>query len=276
MKKTRTLTRNSFKRKILVFGASIFASLALFATGFAAWVISNNATADINGGNVTVGVTDNASVEIKDLEWSPDGANSIYFEPVDGDVTGRVRHKAGDNAENLAVKFTYTLTQFEYVVTHDLKIAVPVSIHNAIEAGYITLPGWTAGSLESGAATVDYTIELDTAAIAAFQQDSNANTLNNGSFKITKSGNNANVEFTLQFGWGDYFGGMNPSTYYDTEDSDGVNGGADVADDQLKTQLDTFRAMVYGVEYNDYKEMTIEQLEALTGPTFVVTINAGT
>lgn len=34
------LTRNSYKRKIILFGVIVFMSIALISTGFAAWVMS--------------------------------------------------------------------------------------------------------------------------------------------------------------------------------------------------------------------------------------------
>ena len=43
------LTRNSYKRKIILFAVFVFISIALISTGFAAWVMSNDATLDANG-----------------------------------------------------------------------------------------------------------------------------------------------------------------------------------------------------------------------------------
>ena len=47
------LTRNSYKRKIILFGVLIFASIALISTGFAAWIMSANASKDKDG-NITL------------------------------------------------------------------------------------------------------------------------------------------------------------------------------------------------------------------------------
>lgn len=37
------LTKNSYKRKVILFGVLLFMSIALISTGFAAWIMSTNA-----------------------------------------------------------------------------------------------------------------------------------------------------------------------------------------------------------------------------------------
>ena len=49
VKTAEHLTRRSFKRKIIAVGVSLFSALALFATGFASWVISSDATREQDG-----------------------------------------------------------------------------------------------------------------------------------------------------------------------------------------------------------------------------------
>ena len=54
------LTRKSYNRRIFTFGALVFLSIALMSTGFATWVMSQNATQNMEGG-VNVGtITDGA------------------------------------------------------------------------------------------------------------------------------------------------------------------------------------------------------------------------
>ena len=57
------LTRNSYKRKIILFGVIVFMSIALISTGFAAWVMSQEKKASTNG-NVTVGAVTEGNIEI--------------------------------------------------------------------------------------------------------------------------------------------------------------------------------------------------------------------
>ena len=78
------LTRNSYKRKIILFGVFVFMSIALISTGFAAWVMSQNAKEEVSG-NVNVSTMTDASVSIKIYQsdnlgaiWQKDGADATH------------------------------------------------------------------------------------------------------------------------------------------------------------------------------------------------------
>ena len=66
------LTRKSYRRKLIMFGAAIFMSLALTATGFAAWVLSQDTSVDA-GGNGEVGIVSDNELKITDLKYLFDG-----------------------------------------------------------------------------------------------------------------------------------------------------------------------------------------------------------
>ena len=73
------LTRNGYKRKMIVFGAFLFMSIALTVTGFAAWVMSTNAKNDQNQANVEVGVVQEGNLTITLTETS--APVKLIFDP---------------------------------------------------------------------------------------------------------------------------------------------------------------------------------------------------
>ena len=81
-------TRRGFGRRALSFGLAIFAAITLTAVGFAAWVLSNNANVDAEGGIKTERFTVD-SVKIGKNVWI--GANTIILKGTvigDGSVIG--------------------------------------------------------------------------------------------------------------------------------------------------------------------------------------------
>ena len=92
------LTRNSYKRKIILFGVIVFMSIALISTGFAAWVMSQEKKQSTSG-NVTVGAVTEGNIEVI---LDPLTVKDFKFEPKESDKTGRVRND-GTNFESLTV-----------------------------------------------------------------------------------------------------------------------------------------------------------------------------
>ena len=68
----------------MVLGVCLFASIALVSTGFAAWVLSANATKD-NTNNINVGAVTDGQVEFGDVVWSTD---AFRFDTKQNDSTG--------------------------------------------------------------------------------------------------------------------------------------------------------------------------------------------
>ena len=259
MRKTRTLTRNTFKRKIVVFGASVFASLALVATGFATWVISTSSQAGAEG-NVTVGVTEDASIEIATVTLSK---NEIAFEPQETDDQGRVVAGKGEDAkfENLEVTYNTTITGASNLNTLTITVNIPVGVQKAITEGYLTI---SYANDEDWVVTPVY-------AVGAAQTEENITsynyTMSKTSLKGTTGvvdtaltyvvdGNNATLDGALSFGWGTKFGNMNPGLYYDDPAT-----GKQVADADVKVQIDTFRALLGNLTYEQYKAQYLDVLE---------------
>ena len=178
------LTRNSYKRKIILFAVFVFISIALISTGFAAWVMSNDA--DVNAsGNVSVGVVADSSLGIEFNETEIKGF-TFQFEPAEGDLTGRVRlDKETNLSEKLSLEVKGKITNPDILDSLTIQIELPEGVKDAIDANYIVAPACANGAVE---------VEVDPTT---------------GEFS-----------YVVEFKWGTHFNEMNPSLYYDM-DSDG-------------------------------------------------------
>lgn len=237
------LTRNSYKRKIILFAVFVFISIALISTGFAAWVMSNDAQVDSNG-NVSVGVVADSSLGIT-INKDAFEAFTYQFEPKEGDNSGRVRLEkpTSENPtplhEQLSFKIEGTITNPDILASLTVQIELPAGIQAAVNEGFIVAPECAKGAVE-----------------------------------VTVDKSTGKFEKEIAFVWGAKFNSLNPSEYYD-EDPAGVL----VKNDVVKQTLEDLRAYVYGY----YGEMTAEgadraaviaKYEKAKMPTFKVTIVA--
>ena len=200
------LTRNSYKRKIILFGVFVFMSIALISTGFAAWVMSSDAE-DTSQGNVSVGIVNDASLKINVTNKTGLEAFTFLFEPAAGDNTGRVRLDSIDpKTEQLTFTIEGNITNAEILATDGftIEMLLPAGMQKAIELNYIVAP-------ECVSAPKVITVDSE------------------GKFT-----------YTLTFKWGSAFEGINPSLYFDN-DEDGLA----VPDAEVKTILEDLRACVF-------------------------------
>lgn len=173
------LTRNSYKRKIILFGVIVFMSIALISTGFAAWVMSQEKKQSTSG-NVTVGAVTEENIEVI---LDPLIVKDFKFEPKESDTTGRVRND-GTNFESLTVTVTGTIKNTQFLKEATIKMNVKDAVKQAETAGYIILP-------ECANSEVVLT--------------------------LTESGTNEKkFSYNITFKWGSKFGGENPGEYYDS------------------------------------------------------------
>lgn len=173
------LTRNSYKRKIILFGVIVFMSIALISTGFAAWVMSQEKKQSTSG-NVSVGAVTEGNIEVILDELT---VKDFKFEPKEGDNTGRVRSD-GTNFESLTVTVTGTIKNTQFLKEATIKMNVKDAVKQAETAGYIILP-------ECANSEVVLT--------------------------LTGSGTNEKkFSYNITFKWGSKFGGENPGEYYDS------------------------------------------------------------
>lgn len=263
------LTRNSYKRKIVLFGIFIFASIALISTGFAAWVMSTNAKESTKPGNVSVGEVKESNLKITEI--SLDGTQFV-FEPSKGDNQGRVRVDLDADEtkayESLSVTLTATVSPKKYLGSLTIKLSVVETdaehptkftdgIKKAVELNYIVLPECFS----------------ETGKVITFSGSDDAPEYN--------------VNETIAFAWGAAFQvtdpmdplktiNVNPSLYYDNYEE-----GLAVEDETVKKTLENLRACIYGY-YDELnasganRETIIESHKADTAPQFIITIEAKT
>ena len=235
------LTRNSYKRKIILFGVFVFISIALISTGFAAWVMSSDAQDDATG-NVNVGLVNDASLKIEITNKDALEGFTFQFEPAEGDNTGRVRldKETPEIHEELTFTITGKISNPEILAENGLTIqmTLPAGMAKAIELNYIVAP-------ECVAAPKAITVN------------------ENGEFT-----------YTITFTWGAAFNSMNPSLYYDN-DADGLL----VSDADAKVALENLRACVYNY-YDELtadganRASVIESHKGDALPTYNVTLKA--
>lgn len=252
----RKLTRRSYNRKLIVFGLAIFLAFGMISTGFAAWLISSAATENADA-PVEVDTIVDKSFELTidqrpDKDWTGD---KISFDAVKGDATGRVKHQPeadGDLGEQLNLTLSGTVTNMAALGKQNdaasaagavkVDITLPETIVAAINADYLTA-SYTVGTdttnIDLGGKTGEQTITVWIVPTA------NAEDATKGDFAIT-----------LKFGWGEKFGKMNPSLYYDQETDPEAEGY--ISDATMKADLAAFRATLIGANAEDADVFTKE------------------
>ena len=210
------LTRNSYKRKIILFGVIVFMSIALISTGFAAWVMSQEKKQSTSG-NVSVGAVTEGNIEVILDELT---VKDFKFEPKESDTTGRVRND-NTNFESLTVTVTGTIKNTQFLKEATIKMNVKDAVKQAETAGYIILPE-----------CANSEVVLKT---------------------LTESGTNEKkFSYDITFKWGSKFGGENPGEYYDSAafnpSEEELNGFEGTQEEKItayiKSVLDAFHALM--------------------------------
>lgn len=223
----RKLTRRSYNRKLLVFGASMFMAVAMMSTGFAAWVMSSVTNADVDA-PVKVGTVTDASMEITVDQWVDDAwtGETLTFDAPEGDL-GRVYAGEGSVGDNLSLEITGKVTNAQALGTLTISITLPTSLKNAIAAGYLKV---VSEGYDASTGVITY--------------EANGDSLQYVDETTTKT-----FSYTLELAWGDFFGGVNPAVFYDNAnkriegDEETVAGNA-IADDQVKTEMTEFGSVI--------------------------------
>ena len=286
---SKRITRNSYKRKIVLVGIMLFMAIALISTGFAAWVISTGATKE-NTGGVEVGVVTAVDLELElafktgddTLVFSGvDGDKKLYYtKNVDGKVqadterkpfaysfdtqktdgNGRVRYQEGGLGEILSLTVMGTVDDVEFVKDVVITFVLPAGVVSAIEKNYIAFnKTYVKQADNTGLVTLTLTAQ------------------NNGLTLKTVPGTSDPIEpkmyefeETLEFSWGTYFGEKNPGLFFDEEPAS-----KDVTTDEVVERLNTLRAVIYGYDSEaGYQEYSESELLAKAAPTYALTITA--
>jgi len=274
IKRSVRLTRRSYRRKLIMFGVSIFMSLALVATGFAAWVLSNDASKEAEG-LVEIAAVHEESVEISDIKFLKDNGDestsdldrSFVFEPREGDTNGRVRYgKSSEDdtdtkPEDLDVKFKWSIDNYQIVGEVFVDFKIPVNVYDAIDAGWIDIDLQNADTEDNTGFKVigDETKDGKDYKVLRYvvQTAQGTITANGGdgvvSYTVEKDGDTVtkvNFVMEIEFTWGEVFGAQNPGDYYD---DDPVGSAVDY--DDVKLTLNTFRATLHGLDHLENFDM---------------------
>ena len=268
IKRSVRLTRRSYRRKLIMFGVSIFMSLALVATGFAAWVLSKDAQ-KTESGAVEIGAVTEASVEISEITFIKDNEAQVnpdkfIFEPLESDTTGRVRYDGESAPENLDVKFTWTISNYQIVGDLFIDFKVPATVYTAVTEGWLSLPAGFVlqDATEEIPADQNGTDAAATYKVLRYTIQNQAGALRESgstddgvlSYTVTKDADIVTaVTFTMNipFSWGADFEGLNPGIYYDTDFPEAPSKGTGVDFDEVKSTLNKFKATLHGIEYNE-------------------------
>lgn len=197
----KKLTRKTFSRKFVAIGLSAFLGVGLVSTGFAAWVMSSNATNETNS-NVTVATLSDVSMSFQGVSIQED--KSIVFGAEPGDFSGRLISDGNDDA-CLSIVINGKITSAMQLGKLSAKLELPSPVIQAIQAGYIVEPDCA----NPNGITL-YTPAIENSNTAQYQHPDLTRFNFEGENRETVS-----FSFTLKFAWGEKFDGMNPSLYYD-------------------------------------------------------------
>lgn len=212
------LTRKSYNRRVFTFGIVMFLAIALISTGFAAFIMSNDATANEDG-SINVGTITDGSIAFGEITFEGANDDAFHFEPDGEDNDGHVVYKDG-NSENLTVTIKGSVSPAQYLKTDGITIkmtSIPESVVAAATAGYIVLP-----ECYTAEQKVAYDIEGDV----------------------------ANFTYDISFKWGEKFNGTNPSVFLDLANArDLVNDGTGAYTYLEKKEiLVAFRRTIFGLD----------------------------
>ena len=221
------ITRKSYKRKKVVLGVTLFASIALISTGFAAWVISQDATNKPEG-NIGIGTVKDGAVDFVGVKQS---TNKFVFDCKADDDKGRVyfeEDETNKGGESLSVTVSGYIKQPKYFKSLTVSMKVPESITTAAneEHKYIVLPACVTTTQTITPAESNYTVlESDTELINA---------------GCTAGEELLPFSYEIKFAWGDAFKTLNPGIYFDDE----VSGGAAVELTEVKRIMNDFKTVL--------------------------------
>lgn len=236
------LSRFIKQHKAAFFSFVAITSVALVSSGSAMWMLTLKAMGEKTG-NVYIGVVTDAKVVFSDVAFQ-DGCDRISFDAAPDDSEGRVRYD-GSNGEHLTVTLTGKLNSYTFVNYCTYQLSVPESIQTAIDKGYIALN------------TGDN------------KYDSNLDYIKNPrEFTLTPILNEgvdtgiASFSVTVGFIWGEYFKGLNPSIYYDS------NLVSSKTIEQITSEFNEFRRIMYGYPEDTAVPNNVDDLQ------FTVTLTA--
>lgn len=228
----KKVTRHAFSKKAIMITASLFVTLALITTGFAAWLISSGASGE-GTGNITTATIDDARLGL--TVAMAEGKDFVCFGPQADDKHPDIRYKAPvgdekDDREVLVATVTGTIKNYDRL--EKFNITIKISDKALKAAGYT----WTEtgeGSLKNRTYTYnagnacislpEYAVDTDGRFLPLPSDTSKTTapkTISAGDSMFTDGTTQKEKKFTFDvtFGWGEKFEGCNPGRYLDREE----------------------------------------------------------
>ena len=244
----KKVTRHAFSKKAIMITASLFVTLALITTGFAAWLISSGASGE-GTGNITTATIDDARLGLTVV--MAEGKDFVCFGPQADDTVSDIKYRAPeegekDDKEVLVATVTGTIKNFDRL--EKFNVTIKISDKALTAAGY----EWTETN-EGSSKSRTYTYNAEKAYIAlpeyAVDTDGRFLPLPSDTSKTTApktilatdsmftAGANENEKkftFDVTFGWGEKFEGCNPGRYLDREIADHLPSKTYTVDEKLE------------------------------------------
>lgn len=230
----KKVTRHAFSKKAIMITASLFVTLALITTGFAAWLISSGAS-DEGTGNITTATIDDARLGF--TVAMAEGKDFVCFGPQADDKVPHIMYdppKEGEKDDKEVLTATVTGTIKNYDRLKEFNITIKISDKALTAAGYT----WTEtneGSLKNRTYTYnaekayislpEYAVDTDGRFLPLPSDTSKTTapkTISAGDSMFTDgtTENEKRFTFDVTFGWGEKFEGCNPGRYLDREVDD--------------------------------------------------------
>lgn len=230
----KKVTRHAFSKKAIMITASLFVTLALITTGFAAWLISSGASGE-GTGNITTATIDDARLGL--TVAMAEGKDFVCFGPQADDTVPNIMYEApkeGEKDDKEVLTATVTGTIKNYDRLKEFNITIKISDKALTAAGYT----WTEtneGSLKNRTYTYnagnacislpEYAVDTDGRFLPLPSDTSKTTapkTISAGDSMFTDgtTENEKKFTFDVTFGWGEKFKGCNPGRYLDREEAD--------------------------------------------------------
>lgn len=227
----KKVTRHAFSKKAIMITASLFVTLALITTGFAAWLISSGASGE-GTGNITTATIDDARLGL--TVAMAEGKDFVCFGPQADDKHPDIRYKAPvgdekDDREVLVATVTGTIKNYDRL--EKFNITIKISDKALTAAGYT----WTGTNEGESSRTYTYNAEKAYISLPEYAVDTDGRflplpsdmskttapkTISAGDSMFTDGAteNEKRFTFDVTFGWGEKFKGCNPGRYLDREE----------------------------------------------------------
>lgn len=227
----KKVTRHAFSKKAIMITASLFVTLALITTGFAAWLISSGASGE-GTGNITTATIDDAHLGL--TVAMAEGKDFVCFGPRADDKVPHIMYdspKNGEKDDKEVLVATVTGTIKNYVRLKEFNITIKISDKALTAAGYT----WTGTNEGESSRTYTYNAEKAYISLPEYAVDTDGRflplpsdkskttapkTISAGDSMFTDgtTENEKKFTFDVTFGWGEKFEGCNPGRYLDREE----------------------------------------------------------